>query len=40
MHGKKAIAEPTRTLSTEEIRERVHDYYGCQPEPLMTQDAT
>ena len=40
MHGKKAIAEPTRTLSAEELRERVHDYYGCQPEPLMTQDAT
>ena len=40
MHGKKAINEPARTLSAEELRERVHDYHGCKPEPLMTQDAT
>ena len=40
MHAKKAIAEPTRTLSAEELRRRVQDYYGCQAEPLLAQHPT
>lgn len=30
LHGKRAIVEPDRTLSAEEVIERVHAYYGCE----------
>ena len=30
VHGKRAIAEPTRTLTSEETRQRVCDYYHCE----------
>ena len=30
VHGKRAIAEPTRTLTGEETRQRVCDYYHCE----------
>ena len=34
-HGKKAIVEPERMLSADEVRSRVCDYYGCERlEPL------
>jgi len=34
-HGKKAVAEPERLLSADEVRTRVCDYYGCDHlEPL------
>jgi transposase len=34
-HGKKAIVEPQRRLTAAEVKNRVHDYYGCeQVEPL------
>ena len=37
-HGKKAVVEPDRLLTAEEIRERVRVYYGCDPEaPLIQQ---
>jgi transposase len=37
-HGKKAIVEPDRLLSAEEVRERVRLYYDCDPEtPLVQQ---
>jgi transposase len=37
-HGKKAIAEPDRLLTAEEVRERVWACYGCDPEaPLVQQ---
>lgn len=29
VHGKRAIVEPDRLLSAQEIRERVYTYYGC-----------
>jgi transposase len=29
VHGKRAIAEPTRKLTGEEIRQRICDYYHC-----------
>jgi transposase len=35
VHGKKAITEPDRLLTAQEVRERVCDYYGCeQVQPL------
>ena len=37
-HGKKAIVEPDRLLTAEEVRERVRACYGCDPEaPLVQQ---
>ena len=39
-HGKRAIAGPARTLTAEELRQRVQDYYGCRAEPLLTQHPT
>ena len=39
-HGKKAIVEPERRLTAREVKDRVHDYYGCeQVEPLEQQAA-
>ena len=36
LHGKRAIAEPARKLTPEEIKQRVHDHYRCTPqEPLQ-----
>jgi hypothetical protein len=35
VHGKQAIAEPTRKLTADEVRERVCSHFGCAPsEPL------
>jgi transposase len=34
-HGKKAIVEPDRLLTAQEVKDRVCGYYGCeQPQPL------
>ena len=30
VHGKRAIVEPERTLSAQEVKERICDYYGCE----------
>lgn len=30
LHGKRAIVEPERKLTAEEVIERVHAYYGCE----------
>jgi len=39
-HGKKAIVEPQRLLSANEVRTRVCDYYGCEHlEPLAQLSA-
>lgn len=35
--GKKAVVEPDRLLSAEEVRERVRACYGCAPEPPLVQ---
>lgn len=32
VHGKRAIVEPDRLLSAQEVRERVHAYYRCADE--------
>jgi transposase len=35
VHGKKAIVEPGRKLTADEVRERVHVHFGCEPlQPL------
>jgi transposase len=35
LHGKRAIVEPDRKLTPEEVRQRVHDHYRCEThEPL------
>jgi transposase len=36
-YGKKAVVEPDRLLSAEEVRERVRACYGCATEPLLVQ---
>jgi transposase len=36
VHGKRALVEPERLLSAQEVKERVYLYYGCpQEEPLQ-----
>ena len=32
VHGKRAIVEPDRLLSAQEVMDRVYAYYGCAPE--------
>lgn len=32
VHGKRAIVEPDRLLSAQEVMDRVHAYYGCMAE--------
>ena len=40
MHGKRAIVEPDRKLSADEVQQRVCDYYGCKAQPLLAKPAT
>ena len=40
VHGKRAIVEPDRKLTADEVRQRVCDYYGCRPQPLLAKPAT
>ena len=37
VHGKKAIAEPERKLTAQEVQDRVHLYYGCEHVEPLTQ---
>lgn len=40
LHGKRAICEAERTLTSEEVIERVHAYYGCERlDPIAQQTA-
>lgn len=40
VHGKKAIVEPDRKLTAQEVEDRVHLYYGCEHvEPLKQKVA-
>ena len=32
VHGKRAIVEPARLLTAEEVEERVCAYFGCHPQ--------
>jgi hypothetical protein len=36
VHGKRAIVEPDRLLSAQEVRDRVYAYYGCTDEAHLT----
>jgi len=36
VQGKRAVAEPARTLSADELAERICAYYGCAHEPHLT----
>jgi hypothetical protein len=37
VHGKKAVVEPARLLTAQEVIQRVCDYYGCQQLDRLTQ---
>ena len=37
MHGKRAIVEPERTLTAQEIQNRVCTHYQCDPQPPLVQ---
>ena len=32
VHGKRAVSEPDRLLSADELEARVYAYYGCESE--------
>jgi hypothetical protein len=34
-HAKKAIMEPDRKLTAQEITSRVYDHFGCKPLPYI-----
>ena len=36
-YGKKAIVEPDRLLTADEVRDRVRACYACDPEPPLVQ---
>ena len=36
VHGKRAVSEPDRLLSADEVESRVYAYYGCTPEAHLT----
>lgn len=36
VHGKRAVVEPARLLTTQELEERVYAYYGCEPVAHLT----
>jgi len=40
VHGKRAIVEPGRKLSADEVRQRACDHYRCMPQPLLAKPAT
>lgn len=37
VHGKRAVVEPARTLTANELMERVCAYYGCERYPLLSK---
>jgi transposase len=37
VHGKRAIVEPARLLTAQELKQRVCDYFGCEQAELLTQ---
>jgi hypothetical protein len=37
LHGKRAVAEPSRVLESEELRDRVHQHYQCVAHPLLSK---
>ena len=39
VHGKRAVVEPDRKLTADELRQRVCDYFGCTVEPPLAKPA-
>jgi hypothetical protein len=39
VHGKRAIVEPARLLTAQELRQRVCDYFGCEQGELLLQES-
>ncbi len=37
LHGKRAVAEPERALTPEELRTRVYAHYACPAHPLLSK---
>ena len=37
VHGKRAVVEPGRKLSAEELVTRIYDYYGCEHYPHLSK---
>ena len=37
VHGKRAIVEPARLLTAQELQQRVCDYFGCQQAEVLKQ---
>jgi hypothetical protein len=35
VHGKRAVVEPDRKLTADELQQRVCDYFGCPREPPL-----
>lgn len=40
MHGKRAIVEPDRKLTADEVKDRVLTHFGCSPTEPLKQDVT
>ena len=40
VHGKRAIVEPARLLTAQEVESRVCDYFGCQLVDHLAQKVT
>ena len=36
VHGKRAVSQPDRLLSADELEARVYAYYGCSSEAHLT----
>jgi transposase len=40
VHGKRAIVEPARLLTAQELKQRVCDYFGCEPLESLAQQVS
>lgn len=40
VHGKRAVVEPNRKLTADELRQRACDYFGCPNDPPMPKPET
>jgi hypothetical protein len=40
VHGKRAIVEPTRLLTAQEVKQRVCDYFDCELVESLTQEVS
>lgn len=40
LHGKRSIVEPARLLTTQELRQRICDYFGCEQTTFLVQQVS